>query len=166
MAEMRILSVPQPYASYAVTGAIDMLVMPMPIYSRSELVIVADDRRTQPMRGLPPGLYKPNIEDRLCKLYRHALGVVDMAGPVEPEETETGIPYMAGKCYLRIANPRIYAAPPPYSPTKWMQQKPVAIYDLWPDTELLTLAEWREQNPKPRERSGPTKPSRDGWTGD
>jgi len=166
VSKMKILSVPQPYAGYVVTGAISLLVMPRAVFSKCPLVIIGDGRRTLAQRGTPPGLYSPNIAPGLCELTDHVLGVVDMHYPVEPDETETGIPYMAGKCYLKVGNPRIYREPFPYRPTSAMKIMPISFPDLWPDEELLTLEQWRELHPPAPIQDGPTTPSRDGWTGD
>mgnify|MGYP006902137660 CR=1 FL=1 len=165
---MKILSVPQPYASYAVTGAISLLVVPLHLFDECELVIVSDARRTLPVAAHSPGLYAPNIVPELAELKNHALGVVDMHATTEPDESATGIPYMRGRCFLRISRPRIYAEPFAYKSNFAMQTRPVSFPDLWRDQELITLRQWRRRHPTKTNdlRSGPTAPSRDGWTGD
>ncbi len=163
---MKIVGVPQPYAGYIITGAMDMLVMPRQVFSRCPLVIVADSRRTIRQQGTPPGLFSANIVPELCELTNVALGLVDMIGPVEPDETETGIPYMRGRCYLRVVDPRIFAEPQPYGTMAKMQGTPIDTPDLWAGVELVDRDEWRRRNPPPEPRGGATRPSADGWTGD
>lgn len=167
MTKMMIVSVPQPYAGYVVSGAIDLLVMPRQVFNKCPLVIVSDSRKTVDQAGTPPGLYSVNIVPQLSELANHALGVVDMLSSVQPDETETGIPYMRGKCYLKVGNPRIYREPFPYRPTSAMKITPISFPDLWPDEELVDRDTWRELHPDTtKPKSGPTTPSRDGWTGD
>lgn len=168
MPDMRIISVPQPYASYLVTGAMTHLVVSRPCYAQCPLVIVSDSRRTLPVPRTLPGLYSANVDNRLAGLVNHALGVVHINGTIEPDETQVGVPYMRGRYYLSVVYPKIYAKPFEYRVRSDMKDGPVVFADLWPDEEMISLNAWRERNPSRSEQvlGTPIQASRDGWTGD
>jgi len=160
---VKIVSVPQPYAGYLITGALSMLVLPRPCPYKGPLAIVGDHRTGRRFNTTPPGLFTARIDGELSRLTGRVLGVVQANGQVEADETEVGIPYVWGIAYLHITRPMIYADPPACELTTSMQSGPVALLQSWEEPELIDLDQWRARQ---QLVTGPTEPSPDGWTGD
>lgn len=165
---MKIISVPQPYAGYVVAGWLPNICLPAECFIEDDLVIVADSRRTLPVR-YPGGMYSPPDERKLIEPTGVALGVVSMAGTQEPEETELGVPYMRGRYYLAVQRPRIFQHFPHHVVSSEGRAMPIDLPDHFVEgRELIKYELWRQftDNQNAPTAGGPTVPSKDGWTGD
>lgn len=168
---MKIMSIPQPYAGYIVAGWLPNIVVPREYFDEDELIVCADGRRSLPPRGWPGGMYTPPADPALIEPVGVALGIVSMAGTQEAEETELGIPYMAGRYYLAVQRPRIFNVFPDRVCSQQARLGPMPMIHgdhFIRGLGQLKYQDWRqiEANTPPQLSSGPTTPSKDGWTGD
>ena len=76
------------------------------------------------------------------------------------------MPYIPAKYYLEITRPRIFKQMPPTPANRSNRDYPMRIPDVWYQRIDTMSPRQFDQTQVRSSPSGPTTPSRDGWTGD